>query len=136
LQHGLHDSCRCFGASSRLKIGFAHGGGSFPGTIGRIEHGFQVRPDLCQTNTTVNPTTYLDKMFIDSLVHDEETLRFLLKKMSPDKIMLGSDYPFPLGEHQPGKMIQDMVDLDDTTKQKLLGLNACAFLNLDPKDFM
>ena len=68
-------------------------------------------------------------------MHDEETLRFLLKKMSPEKIMLGSDYPFPLGEHHPGKMIEEMNDLDSVTKQRLLGLNACAFLNLDPKDY-
>lgn len=46
-----------------LKVCFAHGGGSFPGTIGRIEHGFQVRPDLCQTMTKVNPLSYLGKFY-------------------------------------------------------------------------
>lgn len=119
----------------KLKVCFAHGGGSFPGTIGRIQHGFDVRPDLCQTRTKVSPSEYLGKVYVDSLVHDEDTLRFLIKKMTPERIILGSDYPFPLGEHEPGKMIEGMEDLDDETKAKILGLNACEFLNLDPKDF-
>ena len=55
--------------------------------------------------------------------------------MSADRIILGSDYPFPLGEQEPGKMIEGMQDLDNETKDKLLGLNACKYLNIDPKDF-
>ena len=120
----------------RLKVAFAHGGGSFPGTIGRIEHGFQVRPDLCQTDCQTSPLRFLDKIFVDSLVHDEETLRFLMKKFPVDNIILGSDYPFPLGENHPGKMVEEMTDLDDTAKDKILGLNACRFLNINPQDYL
>eukprot|EP00158_Paraphelidium_tribonemae_P003122 Partr_v1_DN25896_c0_g1_i2_m2822 putative decarboxylase len=119
----------------RLKIAFAHGGGSFAGTVGRIEHGFRVRPDLCQTRTKVNPLHYLGKIYVDSLVHDPDTLKFLLSKMSEDKVILGSDYPFPLGEEVPGKMVEEMDDLSDQVKRKILGLNACEFLGIDPDTF-
>jgi aminocarboxymuconate-semialdehyde decarboxylase len=47
----------------KIRVAFAHGGGSFPGTIARIEHGFQVRPDLCQTKTKANPLSYLGKIW-------------------------------------------------------------------------
>jgi len=120
----------------RLKVAFAHGGGSFPGTLGRIEHGFQVRPDLCQTQTKINPLSYLGKIYVDSLVHDRETLQFLISKMGADKVMLGTDYPFPLGELEPGKLIEEDTSLSDESKAKLLGLNACTFLGLNPKDFI
>ncbi|RUS18326.1 hypothetical protein BC937DRAFT_88918 [Endogone sp. FLAS-F59071] len=114
-----------------LKVCFAHGGGSFPGTIGRIEHGFNVRPDLCAIRTKRSPLTYLDNIYVDSLVHDEDTLQFLIKKMSIDRIMLGSDYPFPLGEHHPGKMIEGCDWLTDDQKEKLLSGNVLKFLGLE-----
>lgn len=74
-------------------------------------------------------------VLVDSLVHEKETLLFLLGKMTSDKIILGSDYPFPLGEHHPGKMISEMHEIDSETKRKLLGLNACRFLGLDPDNY-
>lgn len=106
-----------------LRVAFAHGGGSFPITIGRIEHGYKVRPDLTQTENTVNPRDYLGKFWIDSLVHDPHALKFILALMGEEKVCLGSDYPFPLGEHYPGKMIEEM-ELGDPLKQKLLFENA------------
>ncbi|KAG0248047.1 hypothetical protein BG011_000590 [Mortierella polycephala] len=114
-----------------LKVSFAHGGGSFPATVGRIQHGFEVRPDLCATRTKNGPMTYLKRIFVDSLVHDEETLEFLIKKMGIDNIMLGSDYPFPLGELHPGKMIEEACWLTDEEKTKLLSGNAIKFLGLE-----
>lgn len=69
-------------------------------------------------------------------MHDPDTLKFLISKMTQDKIILGSDYPFPLGEQEPGRMVEQMKDLDDETKRKILGMNACQFLKLDPKDFL
>lgn len=119
----------------RLKVAFAHGGGSFPGTLGRIEHGFNVRPDLCQTNTHKSPTEQLKQIYVDSLVHDADTLRFLLKKFPADRVLLGTDYPFPLGELEPGKMIENMPELSNEDKARILGLNACEFLGLDPTTF-
>ncbi|KAI9216836.1 2-amino-3-carboxymuconate-6-semialdehyde decarboxylase [Blastocladiella britannica] len=118
-----------------LKLCFAHGGGSFLATLGRIDHGFNVRPDLCATKTKHPPSYYLDKLYIDSLVHDLDTLKFVIQKIGASHIMLGSDYPFPLGEHHPGKMIEES-DLDDETKQAILYKNAATFLNLKVEDFI
>nr|CAG8545523.1 13171_t:CDS:2 [Entrophospora candida] len=116
-----------------LKFSFAHGGGSFPATIGRIVHGFNVRPDLCAIKIKKSPLEYLDRIQTDSLVHDEDTLKFLIKKIGIDRIMLGSDYPFPLGEDHPGKLIEDCEWLTDEDKEKLLSGNALRFLGLEGK---
>lgn len=113
-----------------LRIGFAHGGGAFPGTIGRIEHGFNVRPDLCAVRNGVNPREYLGKFYLDSLVHDADALRYLIKLVGEERIALGSDYPFPLGEHVPGSLIESMSDLSRQTKQRLLAGTAMEFLGL------
>jgi len=104
----------------KLRVAFAHGGGAFPGTFGRIAHGFAVRPDLCAIDNPVAPQAYLGKFYLDSLVHDERALRYLLDLVGENAIALGSDYPFPLGEAEPGKMIEAMPDLSATTKTRLL----------------
>lgn len=118
-----------------LRICFAHGGGSFPYTLGRIEHGFEVRPDLCAVDNPVNPRAYLGKFWLDSLVHDELMLEYLVKLAGADKIALGTDYPFPLGELEPGKMIES-ARFDEETKAKLLHGAALDWLKLDKKLFL
>jgi aminocarboxymuconate-semialdehyde decarboxylase len=111
----------------RLRVAFAHGGGSFPSTLGRIEHGFEARPDLCAVDNKFNPRSYIGKFWVDSLVHDERTLRYLLEVLGEDQIALGSDYPFPLGENEPGKLI-DSLKLERPTREKLLYKNAMKWL--------
>ena len=113
----------------KLRVAFAHGGGSFPLTIGRIEHGFNVRPDLVAVNNPVNPRDYIGKFWIDSLVHDDKAMRYIIDVMGEDTICLGSDYPFPLGEHHPGKLIQEM-NFANGLVEKLLYKNAADWLNL------
>jgi aminocarboxymuconate-semialdehyde decarboxylase len=113
-----------------LKVCFAHGGGSFPITIGRIEHGFNVRPDLVAIDNNINPREYIGKFYFDSLVHDEMALKFLVDLVGDEKIILGSDYPFPLGEHHPGKLIESMSSLNKESKEKLLWKNAVEFLGI------
>lgn len=113
-----------------LKVAFAHGGGSFPSTIGRVAHGFDVRPDLCAIDNPVNPRHYIGKFFVDSLVHDPKTLEYLVNTMGKDFVMLGTDYPFPLGELEPGKLIEESGFSDDL-KAKLLGKNALEWLGLN-----
>lgn len=110
-----------------LRVAFAHGGGSFPATIGRIEHGFNVRPDLCAVDNEVNPRNYLGKFWIDSLVHDAQALDFVLEVIGEDKICLGSDYPFPLGEHHPGLLVEEHIQ-DEQIRKKILSENARKFL--------
>lgn len=114
----------------RLRVAFAHCGGSFPGTIGRIEHGFNVRPDLCAVDNNVNPRRYLGKFYVDSLTHDPEALRGALGLFGARRVALGSDYPFPLGEQEPGAMIAMMNDLDAETRTRLLCGTAREWLGL------
>ncbi len=119
----------------KLRVAFAHGGGSFPATIGRIEHGFNVRPDLCAVDNPVNPREYLGKFYLDSLVHDEQVLKYLIELIGEEKIALGSDYPFPLGEHEPGKLIESISVFSDETKARLLAGSALEWLNLEKSQF-
>jgi aminocarboxymuconate-semialdehyde decarboxylase len=114
----------------RLRICFAHGGGAFPGTVGRIEHGFRVRPDLCAVDNDKNPRSYLGKFYLDSLVHDADALRGLIKLVGAERVALGSDYPFPLGEAEPGKLIAELAELPESARARLLGGTALEFLGL------
>lgn len=118
-----------------LRIGFAHGGGSFPGTLGRIEHGFEVRPDLCAVDNAVNPRDYLGRFWVDSLVHDADALRFLVKLVGAKRIALGSDYPFPLGEARPGALVESMEDLSEEQREQILYRSALELLDIDPERF-
>ncbi|EFC38467.1 predicted protein [Naegleria gruberi] len=116
-----------------LKVCFSHGGGSFPYTIGRIEHGYNVRPDLCQVDCKVNPRDFCGKIWADTITHDDDALKLLVKVFGDDRVMLGSDYPFPLGEHHPGKLVEDSTSFSQEQKDKLLYYNTKEFLNI-PKD--
>jgi aminocarboxymuconate-semialdehyde decarboxylase len=117
-----------------LRACFAHGGGSFPFTLGRIEHGFQVRPDLCAIDNPYNPKKYSGKLWLDSLVHDPALLEYLIKIFGAEKIALGTDYPFPLGELEPGKIIGELP-FDEETKTKLFHGAALEWLNLKKEKF-
>jgi aminocarboxymuconate-semialdehyde decarboxylase len=112
----------------KLRVAFAHGGGSFPYTLGRIKHGFDVRPDLVQIDNKRDPYDYLSKFWVDSLVHDADTFGFLRKMMGDDKICVGSDYPFPLGEARPGELIEKL-SLDKNAEEKMLYKNALEWLH-------
>jgi aminocarboxymuconate-semialdehyde decarboxylase len=118
----------------KLRVAFAHGGGSFPATFGRIAHGFDERPDLVAVDNPSHPKNYLGKFWLDSLTHDEKMLRYIMDFAGDDKICLGSDYPFPLGELQPGKLIEE-ADLKKKVKRKLLWRNAFEWLGLNEKLF-
>ena len=113
----------------KLRIAFAHGGGAFPYTIGRIKHGFDVRPDLVAIDNKTSPDQYLGSFWVDSLVHDKKAFQFLLDAMGEEKICLGSDYPFPLGEQKPGKLIEKMK-LSKKSEKKLLYKNAEDWLGM------
>ena len=126
----------------RLRVAFSHGGGAFPGTIGRIEHGFHVRPDLVAIDNQTNPRKYLarsdnakggspSRFYVDSLVHDADALKMLTKLFGVERVALGSDYPFPLGEAVPGKLIESIFNLSAKEKSQLLSETAREFLALD-----
>ncbi len=117
-----------------LRICFAHGGGSFPFTLGRIAHGFEVRPDLCAVDNQRNPREYLGKFWLDSLVHDPLMLEYLVKLVGADRVALGTDYPFPLGEEIAGSLIAS-ANFDDAARAYLLHGAALKWLNLDKQMF-
>jgi len=115
----------------RLRICFSHGGGAFPGIVGRIDHGFHARPDLCAIDNGHSPRRYLGKFWVDSLVHDADALRHLLRLLTPQRVALGTDYPFPLGELRPGELIDSLSDLAPDVRESLLAGSALAFLGLN-----
>ncbi|OQR66398.1 2-amino-3-carboxymuconate-6-semialdehyde decarboxylase-like, partial [Tropilaelaps mercedesae] len=126
--------CLLFGAVlerfPRLKFCFAHGGGSFPYTLGRIQHGFKCRPDLCAVDNRHPPSSYVGRIYTDSLVHDDRALKFLIDVIGEDCVCLGSDYPFPLGEiGRPGEIIEK-ARISDELREKLLWRNGAEFLGL------
>ncbi len=110
-----------------LRVLFAHGGGSFAGTVGRIQHGFDCRPDLVAVDNAKPPRDYLGRFYVDSLVHDAAALRFILEVFGEDFVCLGSDYPFPLGEAHPGALVEGVAALP---RAKLLAENARRWLAL------
>ena len=119
-----------------LRVAFAHGGGAFPATIGRIDHGFNVRPDLCAIDNDKLPSTYLGKFWVDSLVHDRTALSYLISKIGMEKIALGTDYPFPLGELEPGSLINKMNNLSADNRDMLFSRNALNWLGIDKNSLL
>lgn len=111
-----------------LRLLFAHGGGAFPGLLGRVEAGFHARPDLVATATDTEPREAVRRIFVDSLTHDADTLRFIAGIVGHDRIALGTDYPFPLGEAVPGATIEALTELPVATRQRMLAGTAEVFL--------
>jgi aminocarboxymuconate-semialdehyde decarboxylase len=119
----------------KLRVNFAHAGGSFLTTIGRIQHGFDCRPDLVAIDNNVSPKNYLGKFWIDSVTHDPMMLDYVLKLVGSKKITLGSDYPFPLGDLEIGKYIVDM-DLPESVKEDIYCNAALEWLDIQKKDLL
>lgn len=119
----------------KLRVAFAHGGGSFPATLGRIKHGFDCRPDLVAIDNPISPEKYIGKFWIDSLVHDKKAMDFVLDMFGPDKIALGSDYPFPLGENIPGNLIRES-GYERSIQEKLLSGAALSWMNCKKEQFI
>ncbi len=92
----------------KLRVNFSHASGSFLSTIGRVEHGFNCRPDLVAIDNPVNPREYLGKFWVDSITHDPRMLQYVLEMQGSKRITLGSDYPFPLGDLEIGRFIEEM----------------------------
>ena len=119
-----------------LRVAFAHGGGNFHYTLGRIEQGFLQRPDLCAIENQNNPKKYIDKFYIDSLVHSAHSLQFLINQIGAKQIALGTDYPFPLGETIPGDVVSKLKSISKVDEERLLHGTALEWLNLDKKQFV
>ena len=112
-----------------LKICFAHGGGNFAAQLGRIDNAWH-RRDIVRADCPHPPSTYTDRFSVDSAVFSDSSLRLLVDVMGEDQVMMGSDYPFPLGEIVPGELVDTSPHLSEPAKHKLLSSNADAFFGL------
>jgi aminocarboxymuconate-semialdehyde decarboxylase len=112
-----------------LRICYAHGGGSFAFLLGRLENAWHHHP-VARGDCEYPPSHYLNRFYVDSAVFDQRALQFLVETMGTERVMLGSDYPFPLGEERVGSLIRQS-NFPPHIKAKLLGGNAEGFLNLD-----
>jgi aminocarboxymuconate-semialdehyde decarboxylase len=118
----------------KLRVCFSHAGGSFFATLGRIEHGYHCRPDLVAIDTPHPPSHYLNRFWIDNITHDAATLRYIMQHIGSDKICLGSDFPFPLGDLTIGQYLYDM-GLPDTDLQNILAHSTLSWLDLTAVQF-
>ena len=118
-----------------LRICFSHAGGSFLPTLGRIEHGFNCRPDLVAIDNQNNPRTSLGKFWVDSITHDIDALEYILKMQGSKRVCLGSDYPFPLGDLEIGKFIEES-NLSQQVKEDIFANATLEWLQLDKNLFI
>ncbi|ARR53150.1 aminocarboxymuconate-semialdehyde decarboxylase [Rhizorhabdus wittichii DC-6] len=114
-----------------LRICFAHGGGSFPYLLGRAENAWRER-DIVRKDCPHPPSHYLDRFHVDAAVFDAGALKLLVDVMGEDRVLFGTDYPFPLGEKEMGALVLGST-LDDAVKAKILAGNASRFFGLEER---
>ena len=117
-----------------LRFCFSHSSGSFLATLGRIEHGFNCRPDLVAIDNPVNPREYLGKFWVDSITHDPKMLSYVLDLQGSKRVCLGTDYPFPLGDLDIGRFITEM-DLDEQAVEDIFCNSTLEWLGLEKSQF-
>ncbi|QSE99379.1 amidohydrolase [Fulvivirga lutea] len=118
-----------------LRVNFVHAGGAFLPTIGRVEHGFNCRPDLVAVDNQVNPREYLSKFWVDCITHDPKMLQYVLDLQGSKRVTLGSDYPFPLGDLEIGKFIEEM-NLPESTVEDIFCNSTLEWLKLNKEDYL
>jgi aminocarboxymuconate-semialdehyde decarboxylase len=111
-----------------LRICFAHGGGSFPFWLGRVDNAWHRRPELVRGRSTRPPSHYRDRFYVDTVVLDPAALRLLVDTLGEDRVLLGSDYPYPLGERPVGRAVREAGFLTPGQRTKLLSTNPLRFL--------
>ena len=118
-----------------LRVNFCHASGSFLSTIGRIEHGFNCRPDLVAVDNPKNPREYCGHFWVDCITHDQDMLRYVLKMQGSKRVTLGSDYPFPLGDLEIGEFINQM-NLEKSVVEDIFCNSTLEWLNLKKEMFL
>lgn len=111
----------------QLRICFAHGGGSFAFWVGRMDNAWHARNDLVGTSQ-LPPSDYLGRFYVDSVVFDDRALRLLVDTVGADRVLVGSDYPYPLGERPAGGLVRASNVLEESTRDMILRGNAETFL--------
>ena len=118
-----------------LRVNFCHASGSFLSTIGRIEHGFNSRPDLVAFDNPKNPREYCGHFWVDCITHDQDMLHYVLKIQGSKRVSLGSDYPFPLGDLEIGDFINQM-NLEKSVVEDIFCNSTLEWLNLKKEMFI
>ena len=118
-----------------LRVNFCHASGSFLSTIGRIEHGFNSRPDLVALENPKNPREYCGHFWVDCITHDQDMLHYVLKMQGSKRVTLGSDYPFPLGDLEIGEFINRM-NLEQSVVEDIFCNSTLEWLNLKKEMFV
>jgi len=112
-----------------IKWGLVHGGGYFPYQRGRLEHGFEVRPEP-KVNIKVPPSRFLDQIYTDTITFYLPALRYNIESMGVDHVLLGSDYPFDMADFDPVKSVMNVAGISADDKRKIMGLNALKVLGI------
>jgi aminocarboxymuconate-semialdehyde decarboxylase len=115
----------------RLRICFAHGGGSFAFWLGRLDNAWLRRPDVV-AGCAAPPSSYVDRFFVDAVVLDQRSLRLLVDVMGVPQVLLGSDFPYPLGERPAGAAVRSAEFLTDQQREAILSANARRYLEGTP----
>jgi aminocarboxymuconate-semialdehyde decarboxylase len=112
-----------------LRIAFAHGGGSFAFWLGRADNAWHGRNDVVRGRSEHPPSHYIGRFSVDSVVFAEPALRLLVDSLGADSVMMGSDYPYPLGERPAGNVVRRTA-MSDRERTAILGGNALRFLGI------
>jgi aminocarboxymuconate-semialdehyde decarboxylase len=110
-----------------LKLALLHGGGYVPYQLGRLDRGMTAASGSSAVPAKQPPSKYLKNLYFDNLVYRVETLEYLKRMVGADHIMVGTDYPFDLGDSMAAEKIQQMNCTEAERKGMLYG-NAKALL--------
>ena len=110
-----------------LRIAFAHGGGSFAFWLGRADNAWHQRNDIVRGRSQGPPSSYVGRFSVDSVVFAEPSLRLLVDALGAENVMMGSDYPYPLGERPAGDVVRRAA-MPEADREAILGGNAMRFL--------
>ena len=113
-----------------LKIVMAHGGGFLPAYAGRMDHAYHAREDVRQ-GLPKPPGEYLRQFHFDSVVFETDQLRFLIEKYGVDRLLVGTDYPYDMGEVDPIGFVAKTPGLADQERAAIAGGNAARLLGID-----
>lgn len=115
-----------------LNMILAHAGGTLPSIIGRLDHGFRVRPE---TKTIPKPpSAYLRQLYYDTITHDDAMLAYLVQRVGAGHVVVGTDRPFDMGIDDPRGIVARIPGLDDASRSAILGGNARSFLSRAPHE--
>jgi aminocarboxymuconate-semialdehyde decarboxylase len=117
----------------RLKVCLTHGGGFLPYQIGRQDRGYKALKGLTAQRLVTPPSVVMGRFFFDTVLHSTEALRFLVERVGPDRVVLGSDYPFPMGDPEPVATVR-AAGFDGTTERAILTDNAIGALGPAMRD--